>query len=94
MCFLTLNKSTISTLPSPLLSPVITISNVLVSPLELLISILSPLLKFVELVIVLPLESLYNSYVTNASWAAISSRFISLTDAQVQNVITYGRHDP
>ena len=39
-------------------------------------------------------ESLYDTYKTDSYWSYFSGRFVSLTDAQVQNVITYGRHDP
>ena len=39
-------------------------------------------------------ESLYSYYtVTSTYWARYSSRIVSLTDAEVQNVITYGRHN-
>lgn len=38
--------------------------------------------------------SLYNSYKTATNWSFYSSQFASLTDAQVNNVLMYGRHDP
>lgn len=38
-------------------------------------------------------ESLYNSYITATNWSAYSSRFVSLTDAQVQHVIDCGTHE-
>lgn len=39
-------------------------------------------------------ESLYSSYIAATNWATYSSRFASLTDAQIQNVLTYGTHEP
>lgn len=39
-------------------------------------------------------ESLYNTYITATNWVTYSARIVSLTDAQVQNVLTYGKHDP
>ena len=39
-------------------------------------------------------SSLLTSYQTAANWSAFSARMVGLTDAQVQNVINYGRHDP
>lgn len=38
-------------------------------------------------------ESLYNSYITATNWSTYASRFVSLTDAQVQHVIDYGTHE-
>lgn len=37
-------------------------------------------------------ESLYSTYITTTNWAAYSDRFVSLTDAQVANVIANGTH--
>lgn len=39
-------------------------------------------------------SSLYDTYISGTNWATLSNRIVSLTDAQVQNVITYGKHDP
>lgn len=39
-------------------------------------------------------ESLYSTYISAANWSIYSARIASLTSAEVQNVITYGRHDP
>lgn len=39
-------------------------------------------------------SSLYNTYITAANWSNASSRFVSLTATQVNNVLLYGRHDP
>ena len=38
--------------------------------------------------------SLYNAYISNAKWSDMAIRFVSLTDAEVNNVLMYGRHDP
>lgn len=37
-------------------------------------------------------SSLYNSYITATNWSVYSSRFASLTDTEIQNVISYGTH--
>lgn len=39
-------------------------------------------------------ESLYSSYISSTYWSYFSSRFASLTDTQIQNVLTYGTHNP
>ena len=39
-------------------------------------------------------QSLYDAYYSNTNWATYGARLVSLTDTEVQNVITYGRHDP
>ena len=36
----------------------------------------------------------YDSYISQANWSFFSSRFVSLTDTEVNNVLMYGRHDP
>ena len=37
-------------------------------------------------------ESLYNAYISSTNWAVFSSRFVSLTDAQVSYVLEHGTH--
>lgn len=37
-------------------------------------------------------SSLYNSYITSAYWSYYSSRFVSLTDAQISKVLASGTH--
>ncbi len=39
-------------------------------------------------------ESLYSSYISATNWTTYSDRIVSLTDAQIQNVLTYGTHEP
>lgn len=39
-------------------------------------------------------QSLLTSFKTATVWSVYSSRMVGLTDAQVQNVLNYGRHDP
>ena len=39
-------------------------------------------------------ESLYSAYVESNNWSVYADRFVSLTDDQVQNVMTYGTHNP
>lgn len=39
-------------------------------------------------------SSLYDSYISANNWSVYSARFSSLTDAQIQNVIQYGTHNP
>lgn len=39
-------------------------------------------------------SSLYASYISATNWATYSARIVSLTDAQVQNVMQYGTHNP
>ena len=39
-------------------------------------------------------SSLYNIYYNKAVWSVYRDRMVSLTDAQIQNVLSYGRHDP
>lgn len=39
-------------------------------------------------------ESLYSTYIASTNWSVYSNRFVSLTDAQIQNVLTYGTHNP
>lgn len=38
--------------------------------------------------------SLYSAYSSATNWAAYATQIVSLTDTQVQNVLTYGKHDP
>lgn len=39
-------------------------------------------------------SSLYASYTTGTNWTTYAARIVSLTDTQIQNVITYGTHNP
>ena len=39
-------------------------------------------------------SSLYNIYYNKAVWSVYRDRMVSLTDTQIQNVLSYGRHDP
>lgn len=39
-------------------------------------------------------ESLYAGYVSSTNWTTYSARLSSLTDAQIQNVLLYGTHEP
>ncbi len=39
-------------------------------------------------------ESLYSSYIAATNWVTYSARFVSLTDAQISNVLQYGTHEP
>ena len=39
-------------------------------------------------------SSLYDTYKASTNWKTYSNRFASLTDAEILNVLQYGRHDP
>ena len=39
-------------------------------------------------------SSLYSIYYSKIYWSVYKDRMVSLTDAQIQNVLTYGRHNP
>lgn len=39
-------------------------------------------------------ESLYSTYISANNWSLFADRFVSLTDAQISNVLTYGTHNP
>ena len=38
--------------------------------------------------------SLYSTYSTSTNWTTYAARIVSLTDTEIQNVRTYGKHDP